>query len=211
MTALLSHRARQHHGSEWDSHTDHHARFSYYESRFQKHAIKVQPGEFCVTHDDVVLITVLGSCVSACIRDPLLHVGGMNHFMLPESESATSARYGGYAMELLLNELFKRGAARERLEAKVFGGGNVLRGFGHNTVGNANVAFVRAYLEAERIPIAAEDLSGIHARKVCYFPRSGRALVAVPENKLVTAELASERAYGHRLRHEQPAGDIELF
>jgi chemotaxis protein CheD len=209
--SLVSHRQRQHYAHDWESRTDHHARFSYYEPRFRLHAIKVQPGEFAVTHDEVVLATVLGSCVSACIRDPYVHVGGMNHFMLAEAENANTARYGSFAMELLVNELLKRGAQRERLEAKVFGGANVLRGFGAKTVGNDNVAFVRAYLAAEGIPIIAEDLSGTHARKVCYFPRTGRALVAVPEARTVNIELASERAYSHRLRSDKPHGDVELF
>src|SRR3546814_1960383 len=93
-------------------------------------AIKILPGEFQVTSEDIVLVTLLGSCVSACLRDPLAGVGGINHLMLPEAEAlgSSSARYGAYAMAVLINELLKRGARRERLEAKVFGGGKVIKG-----------------------------------------------------------------------------------
>ena len=106
------------------------------------------PGEYIVTDRDVMLVTVLGSCVSACIRDPLAQVGGMNHFMLPDLENGgvanESARYGSYAMEMLINELLKRGAARNRLECKVFGGGAVLAGFTVSNVGKRNGQFVQA-------------------------------------------------------------------
>src|SRR3546814_17612612 len=103
-------------------------------------AIKILPGEFQVTSEDIVLVTLLGSCVSACLRDPLAGVGGINHFMLPEAEAlgSSSARYGAYAMEVLINELLKRGARRERLEAKVFGGGTVTRGMTVAKVGPRN-------------------------------------------------------------------------
>ena len=119
---------------------------TYFDPKFNAHAMKVLPGEYIVTDRDVMLVTVLGSCVSACIRDPLAGVGGMNHFMLPDLEhggaASESARYGSYAMEVLINELLKRGAARSRLECKVFGGGAVLAGFTHSNVGKRNGDFV---------------------------------------------------------------------
>ncbi len=208
------HTAHAHH-SGWEAPRDHRARFTYFESRHRLQAIKIQPGEYFVTHDDVVLVTVLGSCVSACIRDPQLHLGGMNHFMLPESETlgpaTRSARYGSYAMELLINELLKHGAARERLEAKVFGGANVLHSISANHVGAKNAEFVLQYLDAERIPIVAQDLGHHHARKLHYFPRSGRLLMATPATRAVATDLASERAYGQRLRTESTQGEVELF
>lgn len=176
-------------------------------------AIKILPGEFQVTNEDIVLVTLLGSCVSACLRDPLAGVGGINHFMLPEAEAlgGGSARYGAYAMEMLINELLKRGARRERLEAKVFGGGNVIAGMTVANIGARNASFALRYLEDERIRILAQDLGGIDARKLGYFPRSGRVLVKHLPVAATVADLAVETAYGRQLQREQPAGDVELF
>ena len=102
----------------------------YFDRTYDSHAVKVLPGEFYATPKDLLLVTVLGSCVAACIRDPELGIGGMNHFMLPDTDSAgpagNAARYGSYAMEMLINQLIKLGAVRARLEAKVFGGGAVI-------------------------------------------------------------------------------------
>ena len=185
----------------------------YWDRELGVRAAKVLPGEYFVTGDDIALVTLLGSCVAACIRDPVTGIGGMNHFMLPEGRlgvATESARYGGFAMEVLLNELFKRGAARSRLEAKVFGGGNVLSGFTRRNVGEQNAVFVREYLMREQIPIVAEDLLDVHPRKIYYFPRTGRALVKrLPHAQEVRT---LERMYEDRL-HEQPvdSGDVELF
>lgn len=147
----------------------------YHDARFKTEAAKLLPTQYLVIDNDTALVTVLGSCVAACIRDPLLKLGGMNHFLLPDGNvgDGAPARYGSYAMELLINDLLKRGAARNRLEAKVFGGANVLKGFTSNPVGTRNAEFVRRYLDAERIPVIAEDLRGIHPRKVWYFPIPG--------------------------------------
>jgi chemotaxis protein CheD len=166
-----------------------------------------------VTDADIALVTLLGSCVAACLRDPATGIGGINHFMLPEGRigvASESARYGGYAMELLINELLKKGAARARLEAKVFGGGNVLSGFTRANVGDQNATFVREYLQRERIPVVAEDLRGLAPRKIWYFPRTGRTLVKTLPNAGEVRSL--ERMYESRL-HQQPvdAGDVELF
>lgn len=176
-------------------------------------AIKILPGEFHVTGEDIVLVTLLGSCVSACLRDPLAGVGGINHFMLPEAEAlgGGSARYGAYAMEVLINELLKHGARRERLEAKVFGGGNVIKGMTVANIGARNAGFALRYLEAERIGILAQDLGGIDARKLGYFPRSGRVLLKHLPVAATAADLAVETAYGRQLQCTQPAGDVELF
>lgn len=191
------------------------ATMRYYDRLFQRTAVKLLPGEYYTTDEDVALVTVLGSCVSACLRDPDVGVGGMNHFMLPGSETdslaGASARYGNYAMELLVNDLLKRGAKRNRLEAKVFGGGQVLAGFTSNHVGARNIVFVREYLETEHIFVAAEDLGDVHARKLCYLPHSGQAFVRRLESTLATDELASETAYGRRLRVQPTQGDVELF
>jgi chemotaxis receptor (MCP) glutamine deamidase CheD len=129
----------------------------------------------------MLLVTVLGSCVAACIRDPKTGIGGMNHFMLPEGGGdqhdmlSSSARYGGYAMEVLVNQLVKLGASRNRLEAKVFGGAAVLRGFTTVNVGEMNSEFVLDYLRTERIRVVAEDLRdvGIRARSTSIPPPAG--------------------------------------
>lgn len=187
----------------------------YYDTRFQAQALKVLPGEYLVTGNDVMLVTVLGSCVSACIRDPVARVGGMNHFMLPDTEqsgaASESARYGSYAMEMLINELLKRGASRARLETKVFGGGAVLPGFTVNNVGERNVRFVRQYLAAEGLPIAGEDLLDVVPRRVHYFPRTGRVMLKRLPSANDTEVLASERLYQTRLLQSPTQGSVELF
>ena len=155
----------------------------YFDREFGIAAVKLLPGEYFVTSSDMVLTTVLGSCVSACVRDTVAGIGGMNHFMLPEDAepgtrgAAASMRYGAYAMEMLLNELLKAGARRERLEAKVFGGGAVLANMTTLNIGDRNADFVLRYLKAEEIRVAAQDLRGPHARRVSYFPIGGLALV----------------------------------
>ncbi|MBO9357262.1 chemoreceptor glutamine deamidase CheD [Bordetella petrii] len=154
----------------------------YFDSAFQCAAVKVLPNEYYVSAgEDLMISTVLGSCVAACIRDPQTGVGGMNHFMLPEgdTESPASAtmRYGAYAMEVLINELLKAGAARERLEAKVFGGGAVLSAMQQLNIGERNARFVLDYLRTEGIPVLAQDLGDVHARRIGYFPRDGKVMV----------------------------------
>lgn len=188
---------------------------AYYDKRFDSHALKVLPGEYIVATRDVMLVTVLGSCVSACIRDPLARIGGMNHFMLPESESngavSETARYGAYAMEVLINELIKGGAARSRLEVKVFGGAAVLSGMHVSNVGERNGRWVQRYLEAEGLQVQAQDLFGTHPRRVHYFPLTGRAMVKELPLTGEAEVLASERLYRSRLRETPTQGSVELF
>lgn len=191
----------------------------YYDPKFNAQALKVLPGEYLVTANDVMLVTVLGSCVSACIRDPLAGVGGMNHFMLPEAESegrasswgAESTRYGSYAMEMLINELLKRGASRSRLETKVFGGGAVLAGFTHNNVGERNGRFVLDYLHNEGLSISGQDLFDVYPRRVHYFPRTGKVMVKRLPSANDTEVLASESLYRSRLKESPTTGSVELF
>jgi chemotaxis protein CheD len=178
--------------------------------------MKVFPGEFYITKEtNEVLVTVLGSCVSACIRDPLVGIGGMNHFMLPQHGSGAwgndlkSTRFGNFAMEKLINELIKAGCARERMEIKVFGGGNVTDS--SNAVGSENAEFIRAYLKAEGLKCAASDLGGTLPRRIHYYPSTGRVvrrLLGVSERYSIDRE---EHDYGSRLQQQQPAGEIELF
>ena len=188
----------------------------YHDRSFNCQAAKILPGEYYFTNDDMMITTVLGSCVSACIRDRVSGIGGMNHFMLPDggndadSPISSSMRYGTYAMEILINEVLKAGARRENLEAKVFGGGAVLRGFNAINVGERNAKFVRDYLRTENIRITAEDLNDVWPRKVNYFPRSGKVMV----KKLKSADPileVKERDYAGKLAQKPVGGDIDLF
>ncbi len=188
----------------------------YFDPTFGAEAAKILPGEFYVTGRDMLLVTVLGSCVAACIRDRGAGVGGMNHFMLPEggddAKGSESARYGAYAMEVLVNELLKRGARRERLEAKVFGGGAVIRGMETINIGEKNSKFVLDYLHTERISLAAQDLQLDCARKVYYFPHSGKVRVKRFRNFHNDTILAREREYQRKISvTTKVAGEVELF
>lgn len=185
----------------------------YRDARFHTDAAKLLPTQYLVIDSDMALVTVLGSCVAACVRDPLLKLGGMNHFMLPDGQvgDGAPARYGSYAMELLINDLLKRGAHRSRLQAKVFGGANVLKGFTHNPVGSRNAEFVHRYLQAENIPVVAEDLRGIHPRKVWFFPRTGRVVVQRLPHAHDAEVVATETAIRARLSRAPVTGGVELF
>jgi chemotaxis protein CheD len=192
------------------------AKTLYFDRTFESEAAKLLPGEFYVTGSDMVLVTVLGSCVSACIRDVRNGVGGMNHFMLPEGGSLdevanASARYGTYAMEVLINTILKQGGRRANLEAKVFGGGNVLEGLTVANVGHRNAAFVREFLKIEGIPVKAQDLEDIYPRKVYFFPRTGRAMVRKLKGAADSALIAREREYRRRLVAQPASGAVELF
>jgi len=192
----------------------------YRDSRFNAVAVKVFPGEHYVTNADEMLVTVLGSCVAACIRDPVVAVGGMNHFMLPESgggergnsdwgEASSGMRYGNVAMERLINDILLRGGLRQRLEIKVFGGGNVLGGT--SNIGHRNADFVETYLAAEHLSIAAAELRGTQARRVHYFPATGRVMVLALRRAEDDAMVERESRYRSKLQSDPVAGSIELF
>ncbi len=189
----------------------------YFDRSFNLEAAKILPGEYYVTGRDMVLVTVLGSCVAACIRDHQSGIGGMNHFMLPdsavgdESPMGTSARYGTYAMEILINQLLKLGAHRANLEAKVFGGGNVLKGLTVANVGQRNANFVLEFLATEKIRLVAQDLIDIYPRKVYYFPNSGKVMVRKLRNLHNSTIFTREKDYGVRLQKSNVEGDVELF
>jgi chemotaxis protein CheD len=193
-----------------------HVATNFYFDRVQNiDAVKILPGEYYVTDKDMLIVTVLGSCVAACIRDPLYGIAGMNHFMLPEGPgsdgvASASARYGSFAMELLINQLLKLGARRSALEAKVFGGGNVLRALSAGNVADRNAAFVLEYLKTENIPIAAQDLGGTLPRKVYQFAKTGKVRVKRLAETRNDTIFERERSYRSKLVVE-PAGEIELF
>jgi chemotaxis protein CheD len=179
------------------------ASFFFYDSHFRIESVKVLPGEFYVDNEDVLITTTLGSCIAACLWDRDRHIGGMNHFMLPDGPSGgaggASGRYGAYAMDQLIGELVKRGANRSALEAKVFGGGSVIDGMNSIQIGERNTSFVMEYLRTERITVVSKDVMDIYPRKVAFLPRSGKALVKrlqPAHNEVIAAEerLARQRA-----------------
>lgn len=189
----------------------------YYDRHFDMQAAKILPGEFYVSSRDMVLVTVLGSCVAACIRDPLSGIGGMNHFMLPENGEeqynmcTPSARYGVHAMEMLLNQLTKLGARRANLEAKVFGGGNVMASMAQANVGGRNAEFVLDFIERERIPLAAADLLEDYPRKIYFFPRTGKVLMKKLHTLTNNTIFEREEEYQRRLTQKPVEGQVELF
>ncbi len=184
----------------------------YFDRTFQAEAIKIAPGEYFATGGQLMLVTLLGSCVSACIRDPERKIGGLNHFLLPhaaEQDSFAAARYGNFAMELLINALLKLGARRQALVAKVFGGANVVRIMKNSQVGSSNAQFVLDYLEREGIKVLAADLGGLQPRRVYYFPQTGQVMLRMlPQAEALAVERA-EAELEDQAAHTE--GDVELF
>lgn len=188
----------------------------YYDRYFETDAVKILPGEYYATTRPMMIVTVLGSCVSACIRDRITGTGGMNHFMLPTASENNgpinaSARYGTFAMEVLINQLLKLGARRQNLEAKVFGGGNVMQGFKIANVGERNSQFVREFLNDEHIPIVAEDLLDIYPRKVYFWPSTGKVFVKKLKTLHNDTVFKREQEYSSKLSNEKATGTIDLF
>jgi chemotaxis protein CheD len=186
----------------------------------ESYAAKLLPGEYYVTTSGEMISTVLGSCVSACVRDSRLGIGGMNHFMLPLDlsqgksawGSAVSAgtRYGNVAMERLVNDILKLGGTRDRLEIKLVGGGRVLQAMSTD-VGARNIEFVREYVRVEGLALASEDLGDIHPRKVQYFPSTGRLRVRKLTGQGSGALCDRERYYMESLDKTPIGGEVELF
>ncbi|MFC5476059.1 chemoreceptor glutamine deamidase CheD [Paraherbaspirillum soli] len=192
----------------------------YFDREFNIPAVKLLPNEYFVTSSDMVLSTVLGSCVSACVRDSTAGVGGMNHFMLPDDgssaskEASSSMRYGAYAMEVLLNELLKAGAKRERLEAKVFGGGAVLANMTTLNIGDRNADFVLRYLQMEQVRVTAQDLRGSWPRRISYFPGTGKVMVRKLRRENDAAQVQrEEQVLAQRLAKPpvRNSSSVELF
>jgi chemotaxis protein CheD len=185
------------------------ASFFYYDAHFRNEAVKVLPGEHFVHDEDILVMTTLGSCIAACLWDREKRIGGMNHFMLPDGDSG---RYGSYAMELLINELLRRGASRATLEAKVFGGAAVISGMNTINVGERNTAFVLDYLRTERIPVVSKDVLDVHPRKVCLLPASGKAMVKRLQPANAEALIVQERAAAQKaVPARTGGGSVDLF
>jgi len=190
------------------------ASFFFYDAHFKNDAVKILPGEYFVHGEDILVMTTLGSCIAACLWDRNARIGGMNHFMLPDGagSSQDSGRYGSYAMELLINELLKSGASRSTLEAKVFGGGQVISGMHTMNVGERNTNFVLDYLRTERIPVLSKDVMDIYPRKVCFLPASGKAMVKRLAPTNAEALVAQERAAAQKaVPAATGGGSVDLF
>lgn len=153
----------------------------FWEPKLEMWQVAIVLGEFHVSRTPEVITTVLGSCIAACIRDPQRNVGGINHFLLPDAPKTANAddgeslRYGVYALECLINGVLRGGGRRETLEVKVFGGGRVIEG--NTDVGRKNIEFARAFFKTEGIKIASEDVGGTFARRLRFWPTTGRAQV----------------------------------
>jgi chemotaxis protein CheD len=190
----------------------------YFDRQHDRPAVKLLPGEYYVTTSEELLVTVLGSCVAACVIDPAARVAGMNHFMLPESDDSQhqatgllgrAARYGDFAMESLINGILSRGGLRRRLVLKLFGGGQVLQGLGD--VGASNIAFARAYVNAQGLRLVAEDLGGEHPRKIYFFPETGRVRVRILRSLRNDTIVVREADYRAKLAADPIQGAVELF
>jgi chemotaxis protein CheD len=192
----------------------------YWDEKNDIFAAKILPGEFYVSVSGELITTVLGSCVSACIRDRKTGIGGMNHFMLPtDIKRKTSSwndtpvnmqtRYGNIAMERLINVILASGGKRSNLEIKLFGGGKVLQI--DTDIGGKNIEFVKQYLITEGLKIAVEDVGGVYPRKVLYFPKTGRVRVKKLANLHNETLKKREQNYIKTLGTSPIEGKIDLF
>ncbi len=183
-------------------------------------AAKILPGEYYVTTENELITTVLGSCISACIRDKESGVGGMNHFMLPETSAekmrhgsdamiGNAARYGNYAMEHLINTILSNGGKRKNLEVKIFGGGRIIPIL--TDVGARNIAFILDYIDQEGLSLLAKDLGDIYPRKVIYFPKTGKVGMKKIQDLHNDTIANRERQYSRNIKDLPVEGDVELF
>lgn len=183
------------------------------------YSAKILPGEYYVTTQGEMISTVLGSCVSACIIDPINRVGGMNHFMLPATRNtlapvgtnSDATRYGNHAMEQMINDILKAGGKKENLEVKLFGGGKVLAQMNKIDIGQKNIVFIRSYVAIEGLMVVKADLGDIYPRKVLYFTDNGNVKMKklkAMHNKTI---IEREDTYKHVIDTQPVAGDIELF
>ncbi len=188
------------------------------DTRFPHEIASLLPGEFFVATQPMITYTVLGSCIAACIRDPIVGVGGMNHFMLPtpkdgngqDSWGLESTRYGLYAMEQLINEILKRGGVKQRLEIKLFGAGRIYEG--NVDIGALNAEWALSYLANEGFQVTTSDLGDVYPRKVYYFTDSGHVLLKRIERVKNRTIHEREAAYQQRLHKERDAHSaVTLF
>lgn len=185
---------------------------------FETVAARLLPGEYFVTMHDEAIYTTLGSCISACIRDRVTGVGGMNHFMLPISSSnnswkaadnSASTRFGNFAMEHLINNILKNGGKRQNLEVKLFGGGRIIANM--TDVGLRNIAFAHDYLQTEGLNIVSEDVGENFPRMVVYFPATGKVRVKRLRSLHNNTIVEMETKYLNTIEEKPVSGGIELF
>lgn len=193
----------------------------YWDHRFQRSTIKLLPGDFDVVSGEEMLVTVLGSCVAACIRDTQSGIGGMNHFLLPTERKnkrtqnwhdydSEITRYGDLAMEQLINKIINLGGKRENLEAKIFGGARMFK-TSLSDIGSQNIAFVIEYLKTEKITIVKQDVAGTNARKIYYIPSTGDVfLKRITHTNNDTIEVR-EREYLNEAKSARTEADISFF
>jgi chemotaxis protein CheD len=190
----------------------------HWDPQAEVYGAKLLPGDYYVTTHGEMITTVLGSCVSACVRDVVRNIGGMNHFMLPletggrsewSNDVSAATRYGNVAMERLINDLLKAGARRENLEFKLVGGGRVLAAM--TDIGARNIEFVRDYMRTEGFRVSGEDLGDEFPRKVNYFPQTGRVRVKKLMNSRTETIAAREQSYMKQLDTAPKSGGVELF
>ncbi|QCW82150.1 chemoreceptor glutamine deamidase CheD [Methylotuvimicrobium buryatense] len=183
-------------------------------------AAKLLPGEYYVTNENEMITTVLGSCIAACIRDSVLGIGGMNHFMLPETSTeqaknagysllGSATRYGNYAMEHLINTILASGGKRKNLEVKVFGGGKIIPSL--SDVGLRNIGFVLDYIDTEALNLLAQDLGDIYPRKVNFYPKTGKVRMKKIKNLHNDTIALRENNYRSQIKNAAVEGEIELF
>ena len=196
-----------------------HVRRSWHET-YKTCAARLLPGEYYVTKSDEGVYTTLGSCISACIRDRVSGIGGMNHCMLPASAMADkdswrstslseATRYGNFAMEHLINDILKNGGQKQNLEVKLFGGGRIMANM--TDVGMRNITFVHDYLKTEGLKAVSEDLGDIYPRMVVYFPLTGTVRVKRLRSLHTNTIAAQETQYLESFKSKPVSGDIELF
>lgn len=193
----------------------------YWDKHLKVPAAKILPGQFYVSNKGEMIVTVLGSCISACIRDPQRKIGGMNHFMLPTTGAGGSSdawqkdvtslpsRYGEWAMEFLINEILKQGGNKKNLEVKIFGGGKILQNM--TDIGERNIRFAKEFLANEGLKIDSQDVGDLCPRKVLYFSDSGKVKLKRLRSIHNDTIQAREKAYIQEINEEPAAGDIELF
>ncbi|KMW60671.1 Chemotaxis protein CheD [Candidatus Rhodobacter oscarellae] len=170
--------------------------------------IHIIQGQFHVSNrPGDVLATVLGSCVAACLYDPENKVGGMNHFLLPGSDpnAGSNVKYGAHSMEMLINTLIRKGAMRNRIEAQLFGGGNVVKGI--SRIGESNASFARKFVMDEGLKLTKTDLGGKTGRRVRFNCTTGFAKVQV----FNVVEEQPQRPTRPAARPTKPVGEVELF
>ncbi len=193
----------------------------YWDKQQGVYAAKILPGEYYVSREGEMIVTVLGSCISACIRDRINGIGGMNHFMLPlkhdieshmlGSKISESARYGNWAMEKLINDILKNGGDKRNLEVKIFGGGKVLESMQKIEIGQQNIEFVRKFIQQESLKLVAEDVGDVYPRKVLFFCDTGSVKVRKLKSMRNDVVYKRESTYAHEIDVTPPTGDIELF